>query len=394
MPVPGSTGFSGLSKATTAKPAAPAAKPPSLLDQAKADVKAKATPPAKSRAELLREQAAAAEAEEAAAAAAQGIEPEVIEPEIEAPPTKVAPKAAAAKPVQANAVALPRSGGGFALATHDRKAMANALLAFVEVAETKKVPSLFPTLVCSGGEQGGLWVSPDWQHEDVAAILPQGKKPLKAFYLGYRMDVTIWPKEYDKTNPGKIKPCNAGVISCDNVQLSKLATQAVKNYQFTKKVQKAKFDLDARGNGAGRPSVAVEVIVYLVDTDAKGNVVPDSGKIAVLRTISGYGPSARTMGSLAAMIDPETQEIANVPMTVKIDTIDESSNSEKWPCHFFVFSTDATSTGKAVFDAFEAYKAAAMEDAEFMAKFSDWLTGADRPMTEDTANRLKLAASL
>lgn len=380
MPVPG---FSGLSKATT-KPttaSAPvAAAEPTLKEQAIAEVKASAKPataPAKSRAELLREQAAAAEAEEAAAAAA--VELEVVEP---------APRPAAKA---TNTLAL---AGGFGLATLDRKSMANALLAFTEVAETKKVPSLFPTLVCSGGEQGGMWVSPDWQNEDVAATLPQGKKPLKCFYLGYRMDVTLWPSEYDSKNPGKVRPCNAGVVTCDNVNLSKLATQAVKNYQFTKKVNKAKFDIDAQGAGAGRPSIAVEVIVYLLDTDAKGNVLADSGKIAVLRTVSGYGPAARTMGNLARMIDPETQEIANVPMTIKVDTVNEESASQAWPCHFFDFATDATSAGKAVFEAFNGYKAAAMEDAEFMAKFSDWLTGADRPMSEDTIARLKLAAAL
>jgi hypothetical protein len=396
MPMPKSTGFAGLSKG--AKPAA------GLQAQAEAEIKATAKPaaaapaPVKTRAQLLREEAEAAEREEQAAmASAEVVHEAVHEPET-APVAKPAPRAAApaaqpapvAKPAPATsrAVAAPAAPSGFGLST-DRKKMASALMAFVEVAEQTRAPSLFPALECTGGEGGGMWASPSWQDPEVAQTLPQGKVAQKMFYLGYRVSVIIWPKEYNKAV--KAKPVAAGIVTGADAELCAIATRAAKNYQFTKPHLKDRFDID--NGGPGRPTVGVEVIGYMPNTDRAGNVL-DGGQLVVLQGVVNYGSAARTLGELARLVDPKIEEIPNLPMLIAIDTAQESSAAKAWPTHYFTFATDVTSVGVAVAKSFEAFQDSAKQDAELMAKFDEWMTGGDRKLAPEDIERLKIAASL
>ncbi len=395
------SGFGGLSKKTspvtapasgTAKPApAPVAAKPVTPAPLVRPMAKPATPPApmKTKSQLMREEAERLEAEEAAASASNQesvelaaeaaivheTEVEVVEPE---PVAKSPARGLTTNPFSAT---LSKFAAGDAV---------NALAAFAEIADQGGGGiSLYPTLNVSGGDQGGLFVAPKWQAEEVNLKLPEGRKPLQMVYLGYRIEVAIWPEAYDQNNPKRAAPINTAIIPCNDTDAIRLMTKATQGYQFTKKELKSKFDAvtDDKGNisGSGHPRPSLEIICY----------APCIKGLLVVRSAPGFGPVQKSISNLARLVDPVTKTIPMFPGEIRVLTDEEKSKSgQVWKTHYFDFASDLKESGKKLATEFDSFAGSFTTDKGAMETFNEWMTGADKKITDEIRDRLRLATTL
>ncbi len=397
MPLP--SGFGGLSKKTgpVTAPAPGQAKPALATPVAKPAVSAPAPKPAvaanpvKSKAQLMREEAERLEAEEAAQSAKDAESAElakdaevVHEAEIEVEEPK-APAPAAQKQSRG----LTSNPFSAAVAVYSNESAVNALAAFAEIADQSPVISLYPVLSVSGGDQGGLFVAPKWQNEEINHRLPEGRKPLGMVYLGYRIEVAIWPEKFDENSPKRKAPIDTAIIPCNDTDTIRLMTKATQSYQFTKGEAKGKFDAvtDEKGNitGSGHPRPTIEIICY----------APCIKGLLVVRSCPGFGPVQKSVSNLARLVDPVTKTIPMFPGEIRVLTDSEKSKTGRvWPTHYFDFASDLKESGKALAVEFDNFAKIFAADATAMATFNEWMTGADKKVTDETRNRLRLACTL
>lgn len=383
MPINPSGGFGGLTKQTTkVQTPTPAMKAPVPAPKPAPVVAAKPTPapvqaaPAKTRAQLAREEADRLEQEEMA----QQSQAQVHEPEVMTAETVQAEMPAASKPKSSLSVPgstmLAMFGGG--------DTGVNALAMWAEQSEQRGPASLFPVITITGGDAGGQLTVPDWVEEELSMKLPQGRKPLTLVYLTYRMEIIGWKGGYDQTANEHPKPAYSCVIPGDDETAIKTANKAAKNYQFTKSDDKAKFDVGADGSGPGHIRPCLELLGYS----------PDLKALLVVRTLNLFASVNSTIANLARHVDPQVQKVMPFVATVRVESQTETSKGRKWPNHFFNFTADVTKNGAVVADEFKGWLQSIEGDTELHAKLEEWRTGSDRPLTDEIRGKLTVAANM
>lgn len=289
--------------------------------------------------------------DETAAEGAQPLTPEPVE-NTEAPPRQ-----------------LTLFGAG------DGKA-ASALMALTEV--TDNSGDFFPVLQQTSGDQGGTLVPPPFVAQDIANLLPQGRKTITCMYLAYRTSIIAWPDKYDKDAeepPEGRKPAWQCNISCHDAEGMKLAMEACKKYQYCKKELKGNFDFAA--SEVGHLRCSLQLLVYFRDTN----------DVLIIQTPNHFNSVEKTGDQLKRQVNAATGNID--PFPCKISPKTESVKT--WKVHSLEI---AQHLDKPTWTAFEEWEKGVREDPEKMAKILEWINCADRPITDEIKARLRKAATL
>lgn len=288
-------------------------------------------------------------------AAAVEVEVEVVEP-------------AAVQAAVQNSVSI-FTGGGSAAA---------ALLAITEMPNA--APVVFPVLMVSGGNAGGMFTPAGFVDEAVANQLPQGKKPVDCVFMGYRTELSAWPSGFLDRKDGD-KPVWTLAVSCADAPGAVLVGEAAKSYQFTKGTNKGGWDYAQSGLGHLRPTL--QLLVYLPSVD----------DVIVVQTPAHFTSWKSTMDNLKKLMDPKTNALSQAPVQLRIISTPKIINGNSVTEHVIDFAVMANDTGKEWYSAYAKYILTAANDAEVREKIENWVNCADRPITDDLRGLLKKAGS-
>jgi hypothetical protein len=237
----------------TAGAAAPASLPP--VTSAPAQQPAATTTPAASPGRGRRGAAAAAAAQAAAAQPAAQPAPAATQPAATPAPAAqttvtTAQPQTLSRPIGFLAILTPAAPGKTALNVVD------------EGVRPAGEPNIFPTIYLTGGDSGGNFEFHDMNPEGSNADLPRGKgqgpngtDPFPAILMGFRYQVLIWPKAYNKNAP-KQSPRSRGIIPYDELEAVNIAQDAVQVYTFRNRQTQDEFD------PLGHPTLILELLMY------------------------------------------------------------------------------------------------------------------------------------
>ena len=317
--------------------------------------------------DTIKKQNAAAQAA-ATAPLATASEPEVLKAE---PAT--APKAhAAAKPKAApvpTATASPAAKSEtrtvsaynpFSIITGEGASDAENVLAAL-IAKSEEKPSImgpFPLVELKGGSNGGMLAPHDDLDADTAMQLPNGKFPFSGVFLGYRLTCLAFPlsKEDADATGDAVKPLFQGSVGCADSANIPLLQRACEAYQFTKKVDKSKFD------NIGHVRMGLEILLYKAQQDG-------SPLVFVARTPLNYSSATRSLAALGKAL-PNGQLRAFPVELAPVSTAEKGATA--WECHSFLAKADVSAKGKAVWDSFMSIREALLGDEEFAATLTAW----------------------
>lgn len=278
---------------------------------------------------------------------------------------------------QANAVALFGGGGA-----------ASALSVFIQTADSGAAGAAmkFPVVNLASGNTGGAFGAADWVGKtfgaELANELPAGKKPIDCVYLGYRIEVAAWPKGFEDRGDNE-RPAYNAAISATNGQLMQMATKACKNYQYTKKTDKAAFDYDKPAK-AGHVRPVAQIMVFL----------PDIG-VAIIQTPMHYTSVERTLKNLARNVDSSTGALNPFPAHITPVTMEDKAGSQTWKQHHLEFTVANNADGKKAWDQFNEWRANILpQDAEIAANIREFLGATDRVADQAIVDSLTAAASI
>lgn len=293
-------------------------------------------------------------------------EPEVLKPE----PTPVAPKATAkpkAAPVQTATASVAKTEvrtvsayNPFAIITGEGASDAESVLSAL-IARSEEKPSImgpFPLVELKGGSNGGMLAAHDDLDADTAMQLPQGKYPFSAVFLGYRLTALAFPlsKEDADAAGGEKQPVFQGTVGCADAANIPLLQKACEAYQFTKKVEKSKFD------NIGHVRMGLEILLFKLQQDG-------SPLVYVVRTPLNYSSATKSLAALGKAL-PNGQLRAFPVELTPISTDEKGATA--WQCHSFLAKADITAKGKAVWDGFMGIREALLADEEFTATLTAW----------------------
>jgi len=272
--------------------------------------------------------------------------------------------------------------------------MADAINAAVSAGGNSDAADRFPLINVTGGPSGGMFEPLATMPQELQDALPSGKKPILGVLMGFRYHATAWPAGYADNeaqaaaNPGgeksKPKPVYAVAIANTDVDGVKLLMAAAKNYQFTKTVDKSKFDYASSKAGHLKP--ALELLVWLPGVDAP----------VVISSAYGHGCVVESLTSLQALVDPKTGSIGQFPALIRSVSQEKTSKAGYTFKVHALEVTNASNQGNAVevWKSYGAWIQQAAADPATVQKVRDWLSGADRPLNSEITAALKACAAL
>lgn len=265
-----------------------------------------------------------------------------------------------------------------------------ALTAFIGVADEPMGPPMkFPVvnLTSGNGAGAGAFSPADWVDKEFGAgtsqLLPAGKRPLTAVFLGYRIELIAWSVRFDDPSRKKDdRPSWACAVPANDAATIQLATEACKNYQFTKKADKGAFDYAHSKAGHVRP--AVQVLVF----------VPNVG-IVVLTPPMHYTSVERTLKSLGKQADQQSGALKPFPAMIEPKSQEDKTPTQTWQQHHLEFSLNVGADAKEAWDQFNEWRAKVLPtDIEVQKDIREFLNATDRPVTPDIKQSLTVAAAL
>ena len=286
-------------------------------------------------------------------------EPEVLKPEPAPAKAKAAPKTATAS-IAKTEVRTVSAYNPFAVITGEGAGDAESVLAAL-IAKSEEKPSImgpFPLVELKGGSNGGMLAPHDDLDADTAMQLPNGKFPFSAVFLGYRLTALAFPlsKEDADAAGGEVKPLFTGSVGCADAANIPLLQKACEAYQFTKKVDKSKFD------NIGHVRMGLEILLYKAQQDG-------SPLVYVARTPLNYSSATRSLAALGKAL-PNGQLRAFPVELSPVSTAEKGATA--WQCHSFLAKADISPKGKAVWDSFMGIREALLADEEFAATLTAW----------------------
>lgn len=289
-------------------------------------------------------------------------------PAPKAAPAPVVEKAVAvAEPASSNALSTLLAGGG---------GMAASLLAVIGVEDKAPSQLLFPILALN---KSGMFCPIAAVPKEIADQMPQGKKDVEAVFVAYRTEIAAWPAGYDPAGE-KGNPVYSFAISSNDVKLSKLATEACGNYQFTKKDNKPAWDYNASGIGHVRPMMAM--LVYLPSVD----------DLIVVQTPSHYSSWKTTVANLGKHVDPKTGALNQMPCLLRPVSTAKNVNGFDITENTIEFLSQMNATGKAWWEKYAAFLETLKQDEVRLAALREWLECGDKPATDEIVERLQKAS--
>jgi hypothetical protein len=266
--------------------------------------------------------------------------------------------------------------------------MAAGLIAVTDVQDFGGGPA-FPILTVSGGNAGGAFVPLSGTPQEIADMLPQGRKPVEGVFLAYRNEVTAWPISYQERQAqgaqsaeGSDKPAWSAVVPCMNGDASRLLAEACQKYQFTKGPNKPLWNMAASGVGHIRP--ALQALIYLPAVD----------DVIVVQTVSHYSSWKRSLDNLKRHVDPRTGSLSQFPCSIRSVTNTETIGPNQVAIHTLDIGAVMNETGKAWWDAYSAWRAKLADSPDVTALLKEWIMGEDRKLTEEILGRLQKAKTI
>ncbi len=267
---------------------------------------------------------------------------------------------------------------------------ASALTAFIGVADEPAGPPMkFPVvnLTSGNGAGAGAFSPADWVDKEFGAgtsnLLPAGKRPLTAVFLGYRIELIAWSVAFDDPSRKKDdRPAWSCAVPANDASTIQVATEACKNYQFTKKSDKGAFDYAHSKAGHVRP--AVQVLVF----------VPNVG-IIVLAPPMHYSSVERTLKSLGKQADQQSGSLKPFPALIEPKTQGDKTATQSWLQHHLEFSLSVGADAKEAWDQFNEWRLKVLpSDVQVQADIREFLNGTDHPVTPEIRQSLTVAAAL
>lgn len=249
----------------------------------------------------------------------------------------------------------------------------NQMIAQQQASRTFSPGGAFPFVSQTKGNAGGGLCADPKTPEDVLELLPQGKGPFTAVFLGHRLVGAGWPEglnDAKKEVTEKVKPVFKVSAASNDATLCALVRKAGEVYQFTKGPLKGKFD----GIGHFRPGV--ELLFFR------------KGVVFVVAVPQHYSSMEKTLASLAAAF-PNGRYGA---FPCRVTPLSEAQpGSTAWTAHSLKFAVAADDKGVEVSKEFKAFAAEVGQDAEFQAAFAAWKA---TEVDEDAVARLTQIASM
>lgn len=236
----------------------------------------------------------------------------------------------------------------------DADAVLNALVQRAEEKPSYMGP--FDTVLLAPGQSGGMLTPHDGVSPEMARLLPAGKRPFGAVFLGWRLNVLAFPlsKEDADAKGVKADALFSGSAGCGDATTVPLIQRACEAYQFTPKVQKSKFD------NLGHVRPALELLFFAV--------LPDGGPMVfTVVTPPNHTAVTKTLVNLSKALPGG--RLQAVPFTVTPVTEDQPG-ATKWPCHSLTFALGLPTSPE--WEAFAGIRDQLRADAEFSAKLAEW----------------------
>lgn len=265
------------------------------------------------------------------------------------------------------------TGGGLIIPT----TAASSMLAVIAQADQGGGP-VFPTLTVTGGAQGGTFTPMKGMDQAISDQLPQGLKPVECVFIAYRTELAAWPCGYDDRSEDDKHPSWSVAVSAGDVNGSKLIEAACNAYQFTPKAEKSKFDYEANKIGHIRPSL--QLLVWEKNTK----------DLLIVQATAGYESWTESLKNLAKLADPQTGEIKQVPLSIRVRTEDRKNKSFQWKVHMLAPEVNVAG-GASLLKAYAEWRQTV--PPEKAGQVIDWMNAADRQMTDDIKRALELAGS-
>ena len=239
---------------------------------------------------------------------------------------------------------------------------------------------MFPTLQIKGGNAGGTMVPTDGTDKEVAKLLPQGKMPIQGVFMAYRSEAIAWPTDYDNKKEGD-RPCiNCAIQANDNDNTGLLLTGS-ENFQFApSEVKLSKWAFKNGGPGYLRP--VFQILLYLPQFDD-----------CIVLQASGLLKTYRAMAQqLIPFVNEQDGSLAPFPATFDVTT-------EPWyddnVFHYWKISGQMNAQGAEAHAKYQAFVASIQANRpDLVQNITDWYTGADKPISSDQLERLKMSANM
>jgi len=274
-----------------------------------------------------------------------------------------------------------------------------ALKSFDDLIDGQSYEPMFQGVHQIGGITGGVLEANRGTNEDID--LPEGRRGFTGIYLGHRFSFTGW-KTGRKSNEEIAADKEAGIEDDDEVGTpayggsvspifnpsdARLLKDACSAYQFTKKVDKHKFDFAT--SQAGHIRANCELLLYYADADQAITVSTpyyyDSvfGKEGMLWILKG-------------LVDREAGGILPVPYKVAPTTKTKMIGSNEVGVHTLPMSPVSDTKASQAYDKFKDYAALLESDegAGERAKIESWLNCTDRETTDGMRQYMKNATAL
>lgn len=267
---------------------------------------------------------------------------------------QVVPKAEVPAAVETRAVSLPPT---FALLLGQEVEGADALLnAIIQHADEK--PSFegpFPVIKLLQGNSGGMFTPGDNVPGDLMGLLPVGKKPFTAMFLGYRLVFVAWPEvmSNDAGEGERQKPLYKGHANSADVEAIDALMTAAETIQFTKRDAKPKF------NGIGHFKVGVEFLMRM------------NGVTFALPTPVHYSSAQKTLISLGKAMPNGKLQAAPLRIAPLTETVPTAT---PFSLHSLNCALAVDAEGKKELQDWLANRDAIMADPEFVENYKTWST--------------------
>lgn len=267
-------------------------------------------------------------------------------------------------------------------------AAAGGVQALVQSRDTGGSPLVYPVIEVTPGNTGGIFSPSQRNPEDLAAILPSGRQPLHAVFLGYRYEVVAWKRGFsDSQGEEDNTPAWGCVVPCTETEKVKQLVAFAEAYQYTPTSARDVFDYP---DGPGHIRPVFQLLTYLAP------VGKWSGGLVVVQSPWHTTSVTRSAESLLRHADPNTGVIPPFACSVAVHTTTETNKAGtyQWKIHSLAVQA-LPFPGQAAEQVYVAFKewfqSLTQEDKE---EFQNWVKGEDRPITTEAAEALAKGAKL
>lgn len=256
----------------------------------------------------------------------------------------------------------------------------SSLNAALDIANDSRF-DLFPVVRQANGPQGGAMAPAKGTKQELTMVLPDGRRPFNAVLIDYRVDAVVFAEGYDGTLAEPPKPVMSFCVPSRDVENMPLIVTAAKQYQFTKKENKTKFNQSA--GGPGHMTTHLSLLCWL----------PAVNGLVVIQAASGFSGHHLTLESLrptgtAASLSNKDGELP-IYQGVLITPTSKEAKKAGIKNHYLVLAKDPSTEA-----AFQPWYQAALTDAAVSSPAADWIGGTDRPLTADAIKCLTAIAKL